>query len=411
MKKILFNIYRKIVGFVISIFVHPRAKNICIESGLYIYDNSYEIYKYLNEFYNNKLFYIVYNEEERVSAIKKGLSPSHVVSLFKMKSVVRNAINYIKIYSIYRKSSLFFVSFNDIFSFIDIKLNKKQNLIYLGHSQFPWKSSLAYYQGLVDSYKSKNKMFFRLGTEESFKHLASGFQKLDVNFFYAPMPRNQNLYIKCYDKFLKLLSNKINKDSKIILFMTTFKTMKFSSFFEDNFPLSLSLEDFEFIESYLEKNNMYLLIKLHHANNFSEKDEFIEKYSHFIILETNDFFKNDLFVNDIFQYTDALVTDYSSCLFDYLYIDKPIGYALGDRKEYEQNNGFSIPFDQFIVGDVFCNKDEMIKFFDSIINNEDKYKEQRKKLHIEYNGSWEIDNYAKFIVEKFVPNKFKKVIM
>ena len=402
MKKIK-KLITSILYFLISIFVQTSKKCIIFESGEFLYDNSFYLYKYLKQFRKLKLYYVVYSDCEKDFALKNGINTKFLIRKYN-----DSYSNRLKTYALYKKASLFFITFDNPFEGMNISLNKKQKVINLRHSQFPWKNTLNYYKRLEKDYKSVNKIYFRLGTRESFNYLAKNFKEQDWNFLFLPMPRNENMLVDKTISFSNLTSKKIKSTSKCILFMTTFKTRDKKSYFRHNFPIRLNENDFSEINEYLQKNDMFLLIKLHHVNCLTKDDDFIKKNDHIIVLTTDDFQNNKIFVNEIFQYTDALVTDYSSALFDYLYIDKPIGFALGDREKYEKESGFSVPFDKFIVGPVFTNKYEMIDFFSQIKNGVDNYKEQRHSLHVEFNGTSYSGNYSQAIAEKFIDKKYLK---
>ena len=57
-------------------------------------------------------------------------------------------------------------------------------------------------------------------------------------------------------------------------------------------------------------------------------------------------------VNDLLFAADVLVTDYSSVIFDYALLDKPIIYFTYDLEEYEGKRGLYFPFEEYIYGEV-----------------------------------------------------------
>ena len=67
--------------------------------------------------------------------------------------------------------------------------------------------------------------------------------------------------------------------------------------------------------------------------------------------------------------------------FDYMLLDKPIGFVVSDISEYDSQRGFVFdnPVD-FMPGDIITSGDELLKFAEDIINHRDNYKEQRQTL-------------------------------
>ena len=109
-------------------------------------------------------------------------------------------------------------------------------------------------------------------------------------------------------------------------------------------------------------------------NNFSHLKN-IRFYSN------NEFSKKfDLY--ELLKQTDALITDYSSVFYDYLLLDKPIGFTEDDQQQYTGNRGFAVdnPND-FKPGMRICAKEDLVKFITDVALDIDDYKEKRKKIN------------------------------
>ena len=65
-------------------------------------------------------------------------------------------------------------------------------------------------------------------------------------------------------------------------------------------------------------------------------------------------------VNDLLFAADILITDYSSVIFDYALLKKPIIYFAYDLEEYENTRGLYFPFPDYVYGDVARNTSELI---------------------------------------------------
>lgn len=55
-------------------------------------------------------------------------------------------------------------------------------------------------------------------------------------------------------------------------------------------------------------------------------------------------------LNDLYYLTDVLITDYSSCFYDFLLLKKPVIFYMPDKKEYEITRGVQRPIEGFAPG-------------------------------------------------------------
>lgn len=66
-------------------------------------------------------------------------------------------------------------------------------------------------------------------------------------------------------------------------------------------------------------------------------------------------------INDLLLVSDVLVTDYSSVIFDWYLIDKPVVFFTYDLEEYEAGRGLYYDFDQYVYGLVATTCDELVE--------------------------------------------------
>lgn len=90
-------------------------------------------------------------------------------------------------------------------------------------------------------------------------------------------------------------------------------------------------------------------------------------------------------LNDILYSTDVLVTDYSSCFYDFLLLNKPILFYTYDKDVYTATRGIHRPLESVAPGKICMKFDEVIK---TLKNNE--YGEKRQ---------------VNFLVDKCLTNK------
>lgn len=101
-------------------------------------------------------------------------------------------------------------------------------------------------------------------------------------------------------------------------------------------------------------DNYRLIIKLH---------PIVKK----IIPEIPDFVKKKVLllpntenVNDWMIFCDMLITDYSSLIFEYSLLNKPIVYYPYDLEEYYDERGFYFPYETYVYGDIAENSKDLI---------------------------------------------------
>ena len=203
---------------------------------------------------------------------------------------------------------------------------------------------------------------------------------VEAQYIICGYPRNDLLFQKT-NSIEKIID--IKNKPKIIICMTTFKQSTYMKDSEIIYPYVLPFitnktEIFELNEE-LKAKNIKLIIKIHHL----QKTELLNKInlSNIIYLEDKDLIKKDLQLYEIIGQTDALITDYSSIMFDYMLIDKLIAYFVNDLEDYKKNRGFLVDnLDDYMIGDKMLSKNDFDNFISNVKNNKDKYKEQRAKF-------------------------------
>jgi CDP-glycerol glycerophosphotransferase (TagB/SpsB family) len=193
--------------------------------------------------------------------------------------------------------------------------------------------------------------------ETNFKYIFQA--KEFLNFGY---PRNdiffqkeENLDFLFCDKFILKTILK-NKDKKIVLYTPTHR--------EDNSELLIHFDSFN---EKLKNLNVVFIIKLHPftLEFYSKIEE--KKY-------TNIFFHNAYGdVYPLLKYVDILVSDYSSIVYDFLLLNKPIIFYIYDIKNYIQNVSLLFNFNEYSPGFKVYSEEELLNSF----YKKDTYMEKR----------------------------------
>ncbi len=218
-------------------------------------------------------------------------------------------------------------------------------------------------------------------------------------FIIAGQPRNDTLFLP--KKNVSSLFEP-EKYKKIILWLPTFRKAKSQNRNDTKknlplgIPLFLNKNEVDKINNVLSRENVLLVIKNHPAQD--ESVITIQNKSNFIILSNEQVIKAGLNTNDLFLHSDALISDYSSTVFDYLLIDKPVAFLFDDFDEYKL--GLVDGYEELLAGCIMRDINDFESFILKVVNEEDDYAEKRKtvkNLVHEYQDG----GYTKRIVELF----------
>ena len=147
----------------------------------------------------------------------------------------------------------------------------------------------------------------------------------------------------------------------------------------DVLPLMKSSQDLIILNKLLEQYNILLLIKLHPLQNL---DMPFPQLSHIRLFCHAQFNQAKLNLYPTLKESDALITDYSSIFFDYLLLNRPIGFDICDIESYKSNRGlvFDNPLD-FMPGAKIQNLEDLLSFITDLAQGNDRFKQERKKIN------------------------------
>lgn len=194
-------------------------------------------------------------------------------------------------------------------------------------------------------------------------------------------PRNDLLLKEEHDAYDLLFCDKAiyqfarschGNEHKIFLYLPTHR--------ESNNAAKISL-DFEMLNEHLKSLTATLIVKLHH---FAQTQPQKSDYSNILFHTAH----GDVY--PLLQYTDILITDYSSVYFDFLLLNRPIIFFDYDREEYEANmQGFLYAYEEFTPGVHVVNQEDLQRAIQQILTSHaDEFRERRERLvHILYTHS------------------------
>lgn len=288
--------------------------------------------------------------------------------------------------------------------FQHINVRENTSVIQSWHAAGAFKKfgySTNYLEGGPNPFKNK-KMNIHMGydyatvsAQEVVKHYAEGFN-MDINkiipvgvpradFFFNEDKVNETRN-KIYDLYPQL------KEKKVILYAPTFrgvgkKRRKFKMEF-----------DFDMIANQI-SDEYVIALKLHPSIKSSDivitediKDKVINVSS----------YKD---ANDILTVTDLLITDYSSIIFDYSLLGKPMMFFAYDLEDYMFDRDFYYDYKEFVPGPIAQTNEEIVELINQHKFDLNKVDEFCKKFFVEKDGN----SSKRFVYDVLLKIKNKEI--
>jgi CDP-glycerol glycerophosphotransferase len=184
-----------------------------------------------------------------------------------------------------------------------------------------------------------DKKFMRQSFWYDGEILVSGYPRNDV--LYSDDTNKQAIKEKVYD------SLGIDRNSKFILYVPTFR--------DDGRTTCFSLDYERTLKTFEEKYNCSIVLGTRfHPSNFDFANKLIT-YSERII--------NATIYPDIMELliaADVVITDYSSCIFDFMHLKRPAFIFATDIAQYEKERGFYFPLEDTPFP-IAQNNDELVE--------------------------------------------------
>lgn len=259
---------------------------------------------------------------------------------------------------------------------------------------------IRFYDNLIDVLQSA-KFYLTLSDKYS-KVLETAYHAHSSSLIKAGYPRNSIFYSPIQinearqfvlSKLSRLTNIKLSENTKIITYMPTFR----------NNGTIYSFHDFRnggYLNQLLEKYNAIIVQKAHYVNQKLDNSRALKTEARIIDLD-------DIDAQRLLCATDLLITDYSSCFFDYLLLDRPVVYFLYDYEYYrDRDRGLYYPKEDVVAGSVAANEEELIKDIFENLKYPNLYKKRREKIRSEFLTYENISNCES--ITKQIFEKLKK---
>ena len=172
-----------------------------------------------------------------------------------------------------------------------------------------------------------------------------------------------------------------NALEKKIIWMPTFRQHKDkkkepANIFPLGIPLIKTQEELEEVNKTLKKHHVTLMLRLHPAQDTSVLR--VKNMSNIILADNQYLKEQNLTLEQFLAESDALITDYSSVYYDYLYTGRPIGLTFEDVKEYTKTMKLIFEdIEKELPGRKMLTAEDLMAFIKEIETGEDLYAEER----------------------------------
>lgn len=259
------------------------------------------------------------------------------------------------------------------FGKIPIIPGRNQEVIQMWHGT-PFKAAD---KGMLDGHSAKRLYYTHILSPSPY------FAQISCELFSFPLEK----FIICgharTDDLYKEWHLNLGNYNKLVLWAPTFRhssRMGYNDAEKDNLLPVLKLERLSYINSILQQKGIKIIVKLHPMQNLSDYQRV--KMAYFELISHQEFLNRGLDLYKLASMSDALITDYSSIFYDYLLLNRPIGFTEDDIDDYSNNRGYAVDNpDYFKPGFRIKDEDDFMLFIDNLYRNIDDFEKDRKRVN------------------------------
>ena len=257
----------------------------------------------------------------------------------------------------------------------NLQIKKRSPLtksVYLSHGS-PVKDTHEYYNCLPDT-------DYALCQSEFWKPIESyGLNISEDKFVIKGLPRNDALF----ESVISLREVFDSAFAKIVVWYPTFRQREDRYCIQNTESAAIPIIHDEAaarqINEIAAQYGVMLVVKPHPVQDISRIQAL--NLDHLKVITDEFFARHGITSYEFLGKTDALITDYSSVIFDYLLTGKPIALAQEDYEEYEKKVGFAIDMNLLRSCTVQLESAEDFEsFFRDLVEGNDPLREKRDEL-------------------------------
>lgn len=216
-------------------------------------------------------------------------------------------------------------------------------------------------------------------------------RKMNATIFGVPqeqvlitgLPRN-DLMLRSRDQAIRLRKKlHLNTYRKILIWMPTYRRSNAANSVEVRKGMNalFGVENFavQRMNRLLEKNNAICLLKTHHAMGLNRE---MKPFGRIQLIDDNWLKANAVLLYEFLACTDALISDYSSVMIDYMLLDKPIFCLATDVDNYRRTQGLCFSeYKNWVPSKLYEKQDEFFEALAAYLETDvDIWQEKRRKL-------------------------------
>lgn len=228
-------------------------------------------------------------------------------------------------------------------------------------------------------------------SESQKEKVCSAFGIKNFKIMSVGQPRNEMFLRGDHEKLRQkyLASWELDSNTKIITYMPTFRDKNNKSF---SFESMIGNKEFE---NFLKYNDCIIVEKSHFVDIKRNNES---KYAEFAWLHRVSYIDSQ----ELLAISDILITDYSSCFFDYLLTDRPIIHYLYDYEWYrDKDRGLYYDVEEVTAGSVAYTKEGLILAIVKNVQQKELYQERRKQMKKKF-MEYESINNSERIYERII---------
>lgn len=350
------------------------------------HENADEIVRYLKNEYRGKQYDLVYMTDTPCEVRKdvKQISLSHTRNKAKLMDVIR--------YYYYYCTSRFLLFENSPVG----KIRSDQKTIYLNHGTIPLKY-------VRDALKQPSNLNYAVCPGRgSTKFYVEQYSIDACKLIYLMQPRVRSLFDDKKDAVDHIFNS---NGEQLILWLPTFrklekgdKSERRDSSVESPLSQLICSERINELNDFLKNSDQKLIIKCHPR----EKESLVmnEKKSNIFIITDEELNVDGISLHNLMNRADALISDYSGITFEYLFLNRPLGYYIPDINDYTRGFAVDDPL-HYMPGEKMYSTDDLLHFFARLKDGEDIYEAQRRDLRRELFDEIDPEKGSEMLIEFF----------
>jgi CDP-glycerol glycerophosphotransferase len=214
--------------------------------------------------------------------------------------------------------------------------------------------------------------------------------KYDKELLEVGYPRNDILYHPNKKELIKSIKQRIGLplDKKVILYAPTWRDDEYYESGKYKFKLKLDLMKMKELLG----SEYVILLRMHYFIADKIATEGLEGFAYNLSSYDD--------IAELYLISDVLITDYSSVLFDYAHLRRPMLFFTYDLEKYRDTlRGFYINMEEDLPGPLLKTTDEIIYSIQNLSQIESNYKEKYDEFYQRF-CSWDQGNASELVVKR-----------